>query len=169
MPEDNRNSIRRPLGVIKRLGTLSPLLLSSPSDPQNSPRGEGRHSLISTHPRMASLSPPQKQPRNLLETGLSKMMHVWPTGATQDEYSGEVGRPNDSKMEPQMNPHRQRPTLTKHAQAWSNQTSTLLSGPPFSFCPFDPYKNSQLSTSKGPLRKFGAEMNPTVAERNPQR
>ncbi len=45
------------------------------------------------------------------------------TRATQKEYSSELGPKNDSKMEPQMEPTRQRPTLTKYAQALSDCTS----------------------------------------------
>ncbi len=50
--------------------------------------------------------------------------------STKKEYNGELGPQNDSKMEPKMEPRRQRPTLTKHAPAWADPMfAPLLEGP----------------------------------------
>ena len=56
---------------------------------------------------------------------------VLATKATKKEYSGRLGFQHGSKMEPKMEPRRRRPTLTKHAPAWSDRMSTPPGELPF--------------------------------------
>ena len=69
---------------------------------------------------------PPGRPRNhpLFKTLFCEPVLV--TQATKKEYSSELGSQNASQMEPKMESKRQRPTLTKHAQALSDCTSAPL-------------------------------------------
>ena len=60
-----------------------------------------------------------------MEARTAKITKMAPLGS-QKEYSGPPGSQNDSNMEPKMEPRQQRPTLTKHAQAWTDCMSPPL-------------------------------------------
>ncbi len=68
---------------------------------------------------------------------------VFATWATKKEHSSELGSQNDSKMEPKMEQKRQRPTLTKHAQALSD----CMSPPPLGSSMFTAFLESEKDTN----------------------
>ena len=113
---------------------------------------------------------PPGRPRNhpLFKTHFCEPVSV--TRATKKEYSSELGSQNASQMEPKMESKRQRPTLTKHAQALSDCTSAPPWGAPFSLLFSSPKQNQtnkhHKTTETHKIRKFKentlcVEFNPT--------
>jgi len=59
-----------------------------------------------------------------------------------NEYSAPLVSQHESKMEPKMEPRQQRPTLTKHAPAWTDCMSTTTTPGSFILAHFlGPQKN----------------------------
>ena len=84
---------------------------------------------------------------------------VLATWATKKEYSSELGPKNYSKMEPGMEPKRQRPTLTKHAQALSDYISTPIRELHF-HCFLRVPKKSQTNALKSSIFKIWRQNGP---------
>ncbi len=87
----------------------------------------------------------------------------------QKHYSGELGSQNGSKIEPKMEPSRQRPTLTKHAQALSDHTSTPLLDVPFSLPRRALEKTHKNRQSNGTKTHNGSNVDPKLERKGVRR
>ncbi len=86
--------------------------------PRGGSAGVGERGFL--FPPLHSLLAPLPDPKIHKEHTLKKNTYLGgllPTRAAQKEYSTDLSSQNGSKMESQMEPTRQRPTLTKHAPA----------------------------------------------------